>query len=142
MMQQTVAEFGTCPITDGKLPKVNQLPVEFAVDKKLPFCIVDQLSFHCFVDVPQPFASSKPPCCTKVKGLVSKHATPVLKKVDEETWENVSKEHVDGVIACTGGHAFAIETNKAGCKHNGLATACEWEQLIMMHFLKYPIVHM
>ena len=125
-------EFPMCPLTDGDLPTINKLLVEFVANNELPFCIVDRPSFHHFVDPLHPLSSTKPPRHTKLKGLASKEASVALQEADKEfaacakqghNMVLVSKEHLDGVMAHTGGKAFAVAANSAGSNHNGIATA-------------------
>ena len=119
--QASIWNFGTRPLTTIEMQKTNQLLVEFVVNIKLPFRVVDRPSFHCFVDSIWPFTSTKLPKRTKLKALVTQVAKKCLKDVHDKIlkkkfeghniglcvdgWETVSKDHVKGVITFIGGQA-------------------------------------
>ena len=153
--QASIRNYGTCPLTTIEMQKTNQLLVEFVINNKLLFRVVDRPSFHRFVNSIRPFTSTKLPKRTKLKALVTQVAKKCLNDVHDKIlkkkfeghniglcvdgWETVSKDHVEGVITFVGGQAYATELTKGGTEHHGIAVARDWEELIIKHDTKYGL---
>jgi hypothetical protein len=69
------------------------------------------------------------------KELEKGHAAGII----VDTWMNVSKVHLEGVVLKAGDGFFALQADQADCEHHGIAVAKGWERLLFIHIRAYPI---
>lgn len=154
-VQGTMASHAMRLLAGKELENAESCMVEFFVDCKLSFCMADRPSFHRFVDSLRLKASTKLPRHTKMKSLMANCAKKALLEVEEailckiaegysvgicvDGWENVSKEHLEGVIVYVGEEAFSVKSIKADTEYNGIAVARGWEELLESYKTKYPV---
>ena len=151
--QQSILSHFPAPLTTSQVADLNVLLIEMFVDCAIPFRVVDRPSFKMFMEKIRPKASLQLPSRTKVCQLLCSAASTAQisfgGEIDEElkkghragmvvdTWSNVNKIHIEGVLITLGSSSFMLRSELSGFDHHGIAVASSWEGLIMSTYDKY-----
>ena len=141
------------PLTAAQVSSVNSHLIEMLVDCAIPFRVVDRTSFRELVDKIRPGVSVQLPSRSKVKDLLIVAASDAQEQVNAcielelkkghkagmvvDTWSNVNKIHVEGVLITLGSQSFMLESVLSGYKHHGIAVAKGWQCLLMDTYPQY-----
>ena len=153
LKQASVRSHYTILLPPAQVAEMHTFLIEMLVDCAIPFRVVDRESFRQFIEKIRPNASSQLPSRSKVKDLLITAAASAQVQVNAcieeelrkghragmvvDTWSNVNKIHVEGVLITLGGRSFMLESNLSGYKHHGIAVARGWQCLLMETYHKY-----
>lgn len=152
--QRYISEFLDKPLDTDETDKFHTLLIEFLVDGRLPFNLVERNSFHRLVAHLRPSALAVLPGRTKVReNLLVNHAKAAEASMDTaiqlslsnghwagvlvDSFQNISKTHVDGVVLRTGNSTYPLDSKESGSSHDGLSIARDWEELLQELKEKY-----
>ena len=144
------------PMSEEEVVDMEEKLIEMIVDCHLPFNIVERPSFLRFVASIRTMAASRIPGRTKTKEKLLRNAAieakeDLLQHIKNElqkghlagiivdTWMNVAKVHLEGVILKAGDGFFALQADQADFEHHGVAVARGWEALILSFNDDYDI---
>ena len=149
----SVSRFFPMPLTPSQVAEVNVLLIEMFVDCAIPFRAVERPSFKRLVEKLRPNAGAQLPLRTTVRKLLKSAAETAQRHVeadiDEElanghraglvvdTWSNVNKIHIEGVLLTLGARSFMLHSQLSGFNHHGLAVASGWDTLIFNTYHQY-----
>ena len=143
--------FGLPVLKRQEVEKSETLLIEFVVDNAIPFNVVNSGSFARFIDSVRPGAAKQMPKKDKLRTKLLKKAAEEATSSQEshiaaaisrghragmvtDTWMNVRKIHIEGVILTLGVVTFLIKSLEAAFVHHALAVARGWETLLFQTF--------
>jgi hypothetical protein len=133
-------------LTKPECANVNKRFVELLVDAALPMSLGYRDSFKRFIEAVRPGLPIEIANYYKATQMLHELAKDAVSNIEGsiasllgkghfsgiliDTWQNISKVPIEGVLLKAGTKTFALESLTANSEHHGISVARDWEILV------------